>query len=243
MSRVMLDKVRKLLAKAENPACTAEETAAFTDKAAELIAKYGVDRALLAAKDPTTDAVADRIVEIIPPYAREKVNLLGGVSAALRCRSVVREAESGGRRAFSVHLFGFDSDLERVELLFTSLLVQAAYGLAATAPPPLENVAAFRRSWLTGFSRTVTYRLREAEQKAAERARDEPVPGSSTALVLADRSDQVRRRVAEVYPRLLPMGRRRLAGSGLRAGMAAGRQADLGGARVPAKGRAPALRS
>jgi Protein of unknown function (DUF2786) len=241
MSGVMLDKVRKLLAKAEDPACTAEEARAFTDKAAELIAKYGVDQALLAARDPTTDAVADRIVEIVPPYARDKVSLLAGVSAALRCQSVVRESESDGRRVFAVHLFGFGSDLERVELLFTSLLVQAAYGLTATAPPPLENVAAFRRSWLTGFSRTVSHRLREAEQRAAEHARDEAVPGSSTALVLADRSDQVRRRLADVYPRLVPMGRRRLAGSGLRAGMAAGRQADLGGARVSAKGRAPAL--
>jgi hypothetical protein len=59
-------------------------------------------------------------------------------------------------------------------------------------------------------------------------------------LVLADRSDQGRRRLDEAYPRLVPMGRR-LAGSGVRAGMAAGRRADLNGARVPAKGRAPAL--
>jgi Protein of unknown function (DUF2786) len=241
MSSVILDKVRKLLAKAEDPACTAEEAAAFTDKAAELIAKYGVDRALLAARDPTTDAVADRLVEIVPPYARDKVGLLAGVAAALRCRAVVRDAESDGRRAFSVHLFGFGSDLERIELLFTSLLVQAAYGLAGTTPPPLENIAAFRRSWLAGFSRTVGLRLREAERVAADGAPDEAVPGKSTALVLADRSDQVRQRVAEAYPRLSAVGPRRLAGSGLRSGMAAGRRADLGGARVPARGRAAAL--
>jgi hypothetical protein len=239
MSSLMLDKVRKLLAKAEDPACTAEEAAAFTDKAAELIAKYGVDRALLAARDPATDAVADRVVEIVPPYARDKVNLLTGVAAALRCRSVLRQ---DGGRVLPVHMFGFGSDLERVELLFTSLLVQAAYGMAAAVAPAHENLAAFRRSWLTGFSGTVTYRLRETEQRAAAGPRDEPVPGSSVALVLADRSDRVRRRVAEVYPRLEPIGRRRLTGSGLRDGMAAGRRADLGGVRVPSGGQARALR-
>jgi hypothetical protein len=238
MSSVVLDKVRKLLAKAEDPACTAAEAAAFTDKAAELIARYGVDRALLAARDPATDAVADRIVQVLPPYAREKFSLLAGVAAALRCRSILRDDDPAGRRVFSVHLFGFGSDLERVELLFTSLLVQAAYGLAATAPPALENLAAFRRSWLTGFARAVCYRLREAEQRATTAAKDEAVPGTSMALVLADRSGQVERRVSEVYPRLTSLGPRRLAGSGMWAGMDAGRRADLGGARVSSRGRA-----
>ena len=239
MTDVMLDKVRKLLAKAEDPACTAEEAAAFTGKAAELIAKYGVDRALLAARDPATDAVGDRVVQILPPYALDKVGLLVGVASALRCRSVRREGQ--GHRGFSVHLFGFGSDLERAELLFTSLLVQAAYGLAAAVPRRYENLAAFRRSWLAGFTRTVAYRLREAEQRAAAAAGDEPVSGSSTALVLADRSDRVARRVAEVYPRLESVGPRRLTGSGMWAGMDAGQHADLGGGRMPSGRRAAAL--
>jgi hypothetical protein len=239
MSGAALDKVRKLLAKAEDPACTAEEAAAFTDKAAELIAKYGVDRALLAARDPASDVVGDRIVEIPPPYALDKVGLLVGVAAALRCRSVRRAGE--GHRGFSVHLFGFGSDLERVELLFTSLLVQAAYGLAAAVPQPSENVAAFRRSWLAGFTRAVSRRLREAEQRATSAAKDAPVSGTSMELVLADRSDRVARRVAEVYPRLESAGPRRLTGSGLRAGMAAGERADLGGGRVRSGRRLPAL--
>ena len=40
MADTMLEKVRKLLAKAEDPGCTPEEAAALNDKAAELIAKY-----------------------------------------------------------------------------------------------------------------------------------------------------------------------------------------------------------
>ena len=86
----MLDKVRKLLAKAEDPACTPAEAEAFTDKAAELIAKYGVDAALLAEADPSRDPVGDRVIDIPSPYATEKCTLLSEVATELRCRAVRR---------------------------------------------------------------------------------------------------------------------------------------------------------
>ncbi|MFC3503679.1 DUF2786 domain-containing protein [Micromonospora krabiensis] len=223
MSEAMLSKVRKLLAQAEDPACTPAESAAFMAKATELIARYGVDRALLAACDPATDPVGDRVVEVVAPYARDKAGLLAAVADPLRCRCVRRPRDDG----FTLHLFGFASDLERVDLLFTSLLVQAAHGLAGAAVPAGEHPAAFRRSWLAGFAQVIGARLRAAEAEAADGS---GAPG--VALVLADRSDQVRRRLAEVYPRLRTAPRRRLAGSGFGPGAAAGHRADLGGRTV-----------
>ncbi|MGI5212384.1 DUF2786 domain-containing protein [Plantactinospora sp. CA-290183] len=226
MSDAMLGKVRKLLAKAEDPACTAAEAEAFTAKAAELIARYGVDRALLAARDPASDPVGDRVVELPAPYALDKAGLLAGVAAALRCRSVRRRDGNG----FVVHLFGFASDLERVEVLFTSLLVQAAQGLAAAPVPAGEHPAAFRRSWLAGFAGAVAVRLRHTEEAAA--SAPPPTPGPSVAVVLADRSARVERRLAETYPRLRTAAPRRLVGGGLEQGAAAGHRADLGGTRL-----------
>ncbi|MEV4479902.1 DUF2786 domain-containing protein [Micromonospora coxensis] len=220
MSEAMLSKVRKLLAKAEDPACTPAESAAFTAKATELIARYGVDRALLAARDPATDPVGDRVVDVVAPYARDKAGLLAAVADPLRCRCVRRRQGDG----FAMHLFGFASDLERVDLLFTSLLVQAAHGLAGTPVPAGEHPAAFRRSWLAGFARVVGERLRSAEAGAAAEQ-----GGRSVALVLADRSDRVARRVGEVYPRLRTAPPRRLVGGGFGSGAEAGRRADLGG--------------
>ncbi|MEV7329775.1 DUF2786 domain-containing protein [Micromonospora sp. NPDC093244] len=220
MSEAMLSKVRKLLAQAEDPACTPAESAAFTAKATELIARYGVDRALLAARDPATDPVGDRVLDIVAPYARDKVGLLAAVAEPLRCRCVRRRQGNG----FALHLFGFASDLERVDLLFTSLLVQAAHGLAATPVPADDHPAAFRRSWLAGFAEVIGGRLRAAETAA--------VSGSGTpsvALVLADRSDRVQRRLAEQYPRLRTAPPRRLAGTGFSSGAEAGSRADLGG--------------
>nr|MDT0659905.1 DUF2786 domain-containing protein [Micromonospora sp. DSM 115978] len=222
MSDAILTKVRKLLAKAEDPACTEAEAAAFTAKATELIARYGVDRALLAAADPGVDPVGDRVVEVLPPYALDKSGLLAGVAGALRCRSVRRRDGAG----YLLHLFGFASDLERTELLYTSLLVQAAHGLAAADVPPGAHAAAFRRSWLAGFASVVAARLRDAERAAAGSV---PSGSESLALVLADRSHRVDRRIAEVYPRIRSAPGRRLAGGGLGSGAAAGRRADLGG--------------
>lgn len=214
----LLARVRKLLAMAEDPACTAAEAEAFTAKATELIAKYGVDQALLAAADPSVTPVGDRMVTVIPPYARDKAALLAAVAAPLRCR-VVHLARQGANVS---HLFGHAVDLERVELLFTSLLVQAAHGLAGAEVPQWEHPAAYRRSWLAGYTQAIQARLWEAERSAADSA-----PGAE--LVLVDRTALVERRRDEVYPRLAKLAPRRLRGGGLRHGYRAGQTADLGG--------------
>jgi hypothetical protein len=211
----LLARVRKLLAKAEDPACTAAEAEAFTAKATDLIAKYGVDQALLAAADPATDRVGDRIVTVAAP---------------LRCR-VVHLARRGTARS---HLFGHRADLERVELLFTSLLVQAAHGLAASTVPGGEHLAAYRRTWLVGYTQAVQARLWAAEQSAAAAQ-----PGAE--LVLLDRTELVEQRRDEVYPRLARPGPRRLRGSGLHHGYRAGQTADLGGAAVTHARGGPAV--
>jgi len=230
MTDAILDKVRKLLAKAEDPGCTPAEAEALTDKAAQLIAKYGVDRALLAAAAPETDPLGDRIVDIGPPYALDKAGLLATVAGALRCRSVRRKQSTSQGYAFAMHLFGYASDLERFELLFTSLLVQASLALSAVEIPEWDSIAAFRRSWLVGFAFAVGERLRQAERRA--QAAPDVGGGPSVALVLADRSDRVDRRVDEAYPRLRVSAPRRLVGGGMDGGYAAGQRADLGVSRI-----------
>src|SRR2546423_11457106 len=100
----ILAKVRKLLAKAENEACTQAEAEAFTAKAAELIAKYGIDRALLADTQPDTDRIGDRVIVLDAPYARDKAGLLHTVATALRCKTVLRSRYVAGRKQLSLHL-------------------------------------------------------------------------------------------------------------------------------------------
>ncbi|GAB1642936.1 DUF2786 domain-containing protein [Krasilnikovia sp. MM14-A1259] len=232
----MLDKVRKLLAKAEDEACTPAEAEAFTVKAAALIAKYGIDQALLADITPGADAVGDRVIDMDAPYALDKAGLLAGIALALRCKSVRRTDPTPGSRRTSMHLFGFGADLDRVELLYTSLLVQAAHALAATHVPWGEHPASYRRSWYAGYASAIHRRLRDAEARAssdAETARAaQHTAGRSVALVLADRGALVDAARATAYPKLGSGRARRLSGSGSRDGYSAGQRADLGTSRV-----------
>jgi len=232
-----LDRVRKLLAKAER-AGTPEEAETYTAKAVELMARHGIDEALLAA-DATRagrahdDAIGMLRIEMADPYSAGKARLLGWTAAALRCRWIMHGAAGG--RVEAVTVFGFASDRERVELLYTSLLVQAAGRLVRLRPPrPGESVAAYRRSWLQGFAAQVHQRLVEAEERAAAGPASDRSAAAGTALVLVDRGAQVDRAYAEAFPALARARRPSLSGSGFADGAAAGRQADLGGPRLPA---------
>jgi hypothetical protein len=226
-----LDTVRKLLAKAE-AAGTPAEAETYTAKAVELMARYGIDAALLGAVRPGHDEIGASRIAMDDPYSAGKARLLAWTAAALRCRAVLHSA-AGGKVA-AVTVFGFASDRERVELLYTSLLLQATGQLVRLRPPRHgESVAAYRRSWLYGFAAEVHRRLTEAE----DRAEREHVPsggaGPGLALVLADRSDRVERAYAEAFPGLGRARRTTFSGSGYARGAEAGRRADLGRGAVP----------
>ena len=235
-----LETVRKLLAKADG-AATPAEAEVYTAKAVELMARHGIDEALLGAVAPHRDEVATCRIPVADPYSAGKARLLAWTASALRCRAVLHEA-AGGRVA-AVTVLGFASDRARVELLYTSLLLQASSQLARQRPAWAgESVAAYRRSWLHGFAVRVHQRLVEAEARAAESAAraspsSGPSAGPSVALVLADRRARVDRAYAEAFPQIGRARHARLSGSGYAAGTQAGARADLGGRPVAAAGR------
>jgi hypothetical protein len=226
----LLDRVRKLLAKAEAEGVTPPEAQALTAKAAELMARYGIDRALLAAARPETDAPGSRLVDLDNPWKRVKAHLLCGLGAAMRCQCILLTTKTGLR----VHMFGYDSDIERTDVLYTSVLVQMSHGLATAAVPDRASPRAWRRSWLLGFGAAVITRVRAAEQAAAARAGQAPPAaetGKSTALVLADRSLVIRAAVQREYP-VTRQARTTYSGTGYGAGYEKGQRADLGTRRV-----------
>lgn len=223
-----LAKVRKLLAKAEDPATSAAEAEALTAKAAELMAKYGIDRALLDAQASDRSAPIDRRVTVEAPYALDKATLLYRIAEALGCKCVL---VNGTTQVRVVHVFGFAGDLERAELLYTSLLVQSAHALAQTPTPRRQNIVSFRKAFLAGFTRAVVERLAAAEKNAAADADRCTDDGPSTALVLADRRHAVQAAYEREYPTVQKGRRRTINASGYANGHAAGAQADLGGTR------------
>jgi Protein of unknown function (DUF2786) len=231
----LLARVRKLLTKAEAEGVTPAEAQALTAKAAELMAKYGIDRALLAAERPETDHPADRVLQIHNPWARVQAHLLCGLASAMRCQCVILPGSGPGSR---IHMFGFQSDLERADVLYTSLLIQMWQGLGqAQIPPWSRSPRAWRRSWLLGFAAAVISRVRMAEQQAAAAAAT-PADGSRTALVLADRQQVIRHNLDRAYP-VTRQARITYSGSGYGAGYTEGEKADIGRTRLrPAAGRA-----
>ena len=226
----LLDRVRKLLVKAEADGVTQAEAQALTAKAAELMAKYGIDRALLAAARPETDHPADRVLDIGNPWARVQAHLLCGLAAALRCQCVILPRTGPGSR---IHLFGFASDIERTDVLYTSLLLQMWQGLSAAEPPAwARSPRAWRRSWLLGFATAVVARVRTAEQAAATRAADVPAGnGATAALVLADRTEIIERTLRQAYP-VTRTSRVTYSGTGYGTGYAQGQRADIGTSRL-----------
>ncbi|MEV0231568.1 DUF2786 domain-containing protein [Nonomuraea sp. NPDC050786] len=216
-----LERVRKLLAKAERTD-NEHERATFMAAASALMARHGIDSLPPAG---TRQTPGDRIVTLPNPWAREKARLVSLVAQAVRCRPLlVGRGESGGQR---VHVFGFAADLERADLLATSLLLQMATGLARVrVPGEVTSVRAYRRSWLLGFTDEVYRLLCAAESRAEETV------GTGAALVLADRRAEVERVVAAHYPNIR-VSVPRTSGTGYRDGVAAGRRADLGRTGMP----------
>jgi hypothetical protein len=243
----LLGKVRALLRKAEDRAATEEEARAFLAKATELMAKYGIEQAMLHDLDAPAGPV-DKVVGVHPPYAKEMRRLLSWIAEAMRCRSVYPGGKANRHR---VHLFGHEGDIQAVEVLFASLRLQMLDGAdrADRAHRPVgEDARAYKRSWMLGFIREVTDRVRAAQEAARTEAEHEQKAaqgteraGRSVALVLADRSALVEARLNDRYPKLGKARPTKFKGTGYWQGRVDGRRADIGGPTVVPEPRSEQL--
>ncbi|MFF4221959.1 DUF2786 domain-containing protein [Streptomyces sp. L500] len=190
----MLGRVRALLAKAESTQFP-EEAEALSAKAQELMARHSIDEALLAAGAAAAgDGPGACRIGVEGPYESAKALLLNAVAAANHCQAVW-SSEYG----FST-VVGFDADLELVELLYTSLLVQAttAMGRAADdhhARGRSRRTRDFRESFLIAYAGRIGDRLSAAVRDvAAEETRPEVLP------VLAARDVAVGETAGRLFP-------------------------------------------
>ncbi len=196
----ILARVRAMLAKAESTTFTAEADA-FTAGAQALMARHCIDIALLAAVSPRgSDDPTGRRIGIDNPYDGPKAGLLAAVARANRCKAVWAR-----HLGFST-VVGFPADLDAVEVLFTSLLIQAtrtmtqsgsrndAYGRSRTR--------AFRQSFLTAFAGRIGERLAETTGAQTAEAAAEHA-GQNLLPVLAARDRVVEDAVTAMFPHLV----------------------------------------
>ncbi|MFJ9577405.1 DUF2786 domain-containing protein [Streptomyces sp. NPDC101191] len=186
----MLTRIRALLAKAE-ATTYAEEAEALTAKAQELMARHSLDEASLAAGAPSPETPGAIRIGVDPPYEQAKAILLDAVATANHCRAVWNEAYG-----FST-VVGFEADLEPVELLYTSLLVQ---GTAAMTRAEAEQrkggrkrTKSFRQSFLLAYANRLGARLSATTRRVAAE--------TPTLLpALASREVAVTTRTDELFP-------------------------------------------
>jgi len=162
-----LGRIRALLAKAEATEF-AEEAEALSARAQQLMAKYSIDHALLAEQEGHPETPGGRRLAVDNPYEAPKVTLLQTVARSNRCRTVWLK-ELG-----LVTVIGFPADLDAVELLFTSLLVQANGAMLRAGGKKdsygRSRTRAFRQSFLIAYAVRIGERLAEAAAHAEQEA-------------------------------------------------------------------------
>ncbi|WP_084713999.1 DUF2786 domain-containing protein [Streptacidiphilus rugosus] len=196
----LLARIRALLAKAESTEYP-EEAEAFTAKAQELMTRHSIDEALLAARSGRADAPGACRIGIDSPYENAKALLLDAVAQANRARSVWDK-----QNGFCT-VVGFESDLDAVELLFTSLLVQAVAAMNSSEVQRSGRSRSFRQSFLVAYASRIRERLTAATAKATAEATVPVADAEVTAdpgellPVLAAREEAVEEQTAVLFPR------------------------------------------
>lgn len=220
----VLHRIRGLLAKAESTDYS-HEADLFTAKAQELMTRYSIDSALLEADgDGTRSDVLNKRIHINNPYTKAKVHMLHEIGQVNGVR-VVWDEEYAVATAV-----GAPVNLRQVELLFTSILVQATHAMSEVGrgPDPTARSASFRRAFLFAYAVRIGQRLHEVQEQtmrhAAAQARKD---GRRLLPILAAQHAAVNQEFERLFPRTEKQAATPLDARGWIAGKVAADQAVL----------------
>ena len=231
----VLGRIRALLAKAESTDFPAEADA-LTAKAQDMMTRHAIDAALLDDAQHLSGGIASRRVHLESPYASTKVQLLSAVGEVNRVRLLWDEQHA------IATIVGAPVDLDLVEMLFTSLLVQAVRAMTHEGGPGASSQpnstrdngsrrsAGFRRAFLLAYAIRIGERLAEAGAHATADA--EAVHGAALVPVLARRSAEVDAEFSRLFPETRSVRRRSVDARGWHAGRAAADQAVIAAGQV-----------
>jgi hypothetical protein len=232
------DKVRKLLAQAEDRAATPEEAQSFTVKAQQLMTKYSIELAMVGDGREAHQLVEESWT-VEGPHASHKIHMINAVARTNDCRSIYADLPHGRKR---IQVVGYPVDVAWVQTLSRSLEIQLLGALASAARDKPADVhgRTFAVAFVQGFIAEVGGRLHRARQEAvdtAQRASDQPASGetggghaaTAVALVLVAKSRRVDDEFKVRHPRTRTVysNVRLRSWSGYDPGRAAGRRASL----------------
>lgn len=208
--------VTNLLAKAQDPAATDAERHALSEKAAYLMAKFGITTLLDRPADMPLNVINIELA-LGAPYAKLRATLIHRTAVAFGCKTV--------RSGVKVRVFGLQEDIDNFTQMYVSLWIQALFALAGSEKPEWVHGKTHNHSYLLGFIDEVTTRVAASTRKAA---RDADSPTVSTALVFAKRETSIDAAVSLIYPSLRKgTASRATSSESYYSGTRAGARADL----------------
>ena len=241
------ERIEKLLRKAETT--TPEEAEALTQKAVELMQKYGVTQAMLNARQ-TGDK--ERIEMLHIPlkgiYAMAYESMMTAIARAYGNVSTYYTQYKQSNVVLTIT--GFESDVSQLKILLASLQLQVVVALDAwwkspeyetagemitrtldrMSATPMEKFKA-RRTFIKSFGVGAAERIRRARHHVVQEA-EKSTPG--TELVLRDRAKAVEDFLKAKVPGLKTVKKREKSGGygASRAGYEAGQNANTGDKQV-----------
>lgn len=192
-------------------------------RAAEIIAKYGIDRAMLQHSGRQADDTIDQVFLAQRPFAEQMNDLFAACAAQMGAKIAwikswnpksgpkARGGIPRGGYDYGYRVFAWESDMLRIELLYTSLRNQALAQVKQIVDEDTkfgQRQKAMRQEYLRGWVAGVRSQIAQAEREAAEKAEAEAQEardrwmesgqgvkpeGPGVALVLADRKQALSR--------------------------------------------------
>lgn len=192
----LVRKIAGLLATAESFAEQGNDEAAnsYVQKAHALQAKYSIDAALLAEKTgQKIQKVISRVIVMKGRHGRRKVNLAHAIAAATSCTGYYSMGKNYTDGQYRYTVWGFEQDVDHVEMLIDSLNAQAdsALAYATRSKPSWEHGKSYSASFMGGFTSVISSRLQQARRQAEAKVQEEGTSSSSMSLVLVNKSKQV----------------------------------------------------
>lgn len=226
----MTDKVTKLLRQAEDVAGTPEE-AIFQAKAFELMAKYGIDQAMVeAANGKITDQDAPDAVRrnfpVFGKYIPQQQMLLHGIVRALHGRAViVNWMDDNGNVQSGLAVVAVPRHLDRIDALWRILRPQMLRTVKVVGRGIYTGgtLRSYRRSWIAGFASAINHRLTTEEERALNAA------GSGVLVLYRSDAQRADRVFETTFPNRKRAGRKSSSyrADGYHAGVRDGRNASM----------------
>jgi hypothetical protein len=197
VAQSLVSRVRKLMDKAA-ATNNAYEADAFSRKAAELVARHRIDPAALAER--SDDELVVREISLgRGAYVRARLALLTAVAEAHDAGVVFGSTPTGT----VAYVAGHSSDLDVVEVMYTSLHSQASLRMAAERRSTAAATQRYRRSFLFGYADRVAQSLEDV-RRVAEASSDVAVvvDGTGRSLARLERGHRVEEFISQRFGRV-----------------------------------------